>query len=89
MKKVFFTAIAMIAFSGVSMANTIADEEVVTENSKIEVKKILLQEDTKCRAAKFKCYVDARAAGFSVQDATSMSYSIYFTCMGLLALEEN
>ena len=34
MKKVFFTAIAMIAFSSVSMANTIADEEVVTEEKK-------------------------------------------------------
>jgi len=29
MKKMFFTAIAMIAFSSVSVANTIADEEVV------------------------------------------------------------
>lgn len=28
MKKVIFTAIAMIAFSSASMANTIADEEV-------------------------------------------------------------
>ena len=34
MKKVFFTAIAMIAFTSASMANTIADEEVVTENNK-------------------------------------------------------
>ena len=32
MKKMFFTAIALVAFSSVSMANTIADEEVVREN---------------------------------------------------------
>lgn len=36
MKKVFFTAIAMIAFSGVSMANTIVVEKKVSE---IEIKK--------------------------------------------------
>lgn len=30
MKKLFFTAIALIAFSGVSMANTISEEEVKT-----------------------------------------------------------
>ena len=29
MKKLFFTAIALVAFSSVSMANTIADESVV------------------------------------------------------------
>jgi hypothetical protein len=34
MKKLFFTAIALVAFSGVSMGNTIADEEVVKENEK-------------------------------------------------------
>lgn len=32
MKKVIFTALAFIAFSGVSMANTVADEEIVKEN---------------------------------------------------------
>ena len=32
MKKVIFTAIAMIAFSSASMANTIADVEVFKEN---------------------------------------------------------
>lgn len=37
MKKVFFTALAIVAFSSASMANTIADEEVIVENKK-EVK---------------------------------------------------
>jgi len=45
MKKVFFTAIAMIAFSSASMANTIADEEVVIEEKKeVVVKKDCRQE---------------------------------------------
>ena len=44
MKKVFFTVIAMIAFSSASMANTIADEEIVTEEKKeVAVKKTLCQ----------------------------------------------
>lgn len=45
MKKVFFTAIAMIAFSGASMANTIADEEVVVNNKE---KVIILKKDYPC-----------------------------------------
>ncbi|WP_290831379.1 hypothetical protein [Flavobacterium sp.] len=43
MKKVFFTAIAMIAFSSASMANTIADEEVVVNN--IEKKEIVVEKE--------------------------------------------
>ncbi|WP_298395905.1 hypothetical protein [Flavobacterium sp.] len=31
MKKLMFTAIALVAFSSVSMANTIADEEVIRQ----------------------------------------------------------
>ena len=41
MKKVFFTAIALVAFSSASMANTIADEEVVMTNVKIENKVVI------------------------------------------------
>lgn len=39
--------------------------------------------DTDCTAAKFNAYVDATRAGFSSSDATSMSYSVYFSCMSL------
>jgi hypothetical protein len=35
MKKLLFTAIALVAFSSASMANTIAHEEVVSEKSQI------------------------------------------------------
>jgi hypothetical protein len=49
MKKLLFTAIAIVAFSGVSMANTIADGEDV---EKICVENVvLLQTDTPCADA--------------------------------------
>lgn len=35
MKKMFFTAIAVVAFSSASMANTIADEEVVNDSKNV------------------------------------------------------
>ena len=37
MKKLLFTAVAIVAFSGVSIANTIADEDVVKENKEAKV----------------------------------------------------
>lgn len=37
-----------------------------------------------CLAAKFQAFNDARAAGFSVEDASGMSYSVYFMCMSLI-----
>ena len=43
MKKLLFTAIAMLAFSSASMANTIADDEVI-----IEEKTIVLRTKTLC-----------------------------------------
>jgi hypothetical protein len=88
MKKILFTAIALVAFSGVSMANTIADEDVVTENEKtIAVEEVLIKTADDCLLGKFNCYVDARADGFSVQDATTLSYKFYFWCMGQVLAE--
>jgi hypothetical protein len=85
MKKLLFTAIAMVAFSSASMANTIADEEIIVDNKKS--KALIKRDPNECLVAKFNCYVDARRDGFSVEVATQMSYSIYFTCMGLAILE--
>ncbi|UQD55257.1 hypothetical protein [Flavobacterium sp. K5-23] len=77
MKKLVFTAVAVVAFSGVTMASVRA-----TDNAKkIIMKKVFVITD--CNAAKFVAYVDARAAGFSKEDASRMSYSVYFMCMGL------
>ena len=87
MKKLLFTAIAIVAFSGVSMANTIADEDVVKENKEAKVIQKIMQTDTECLMAKFVAYNDSRRAGFSVEESTSNSYSVYFTCMGITQLQ--
>lgn len=45
MKKLFFSAVAFIAFSTASMANTIADEQTIKENVEtIEIQKIEVQQ---------------------------------------------
>ena len=81
MKKLVFTAIAVIAFSGVSKAENLANENLAKESDeKLANEEILLSTD--CDLAKFVAYNDARAAGLSVEDARSASYSVYFTCMG-------
>lgn len=77
MKKLLFTAIAVVAFSGVSIAENRVKESV----EKVANKKVLFSTD--CTLAKFVAYNDARAAGFSREVATQISYSVYFTCMGL------
>jgi len=79
MKKMFFTAIAMIAFSSVSMANTIAEEEVVKENLE---KKVDVHTTDDCAGMKFAAYVQSRADGFSKEDARDNSWHIYYWCMG-------
>ena len=76
-----FTAIALIAFSSVSMGNTIADEEVVNENIQKNEDEELVKKADDCLAGKFNCFVDARSAGFSVQDASALSRNFYFWCM--------
>jgi hypothetical protein len=71
MKKVFFSVIALVAFSFAGMAN------------EIEEKKVEVETKQDCRLAKFQAYVDARSEGFSHDDASGMSYSVYFLCMSL------
>lgn len=60
MKKIMFTAIALIAFSGVSMANTISDEEII---EKIHEKKEISKETSVIRL--HPCVF----VGFAVSDA--------------------
>ena len=88
MKKMFFTAIALLAFSATSMANTIEIKEIVipaaegkelNSESKKEIKVI----KTDCNLVRFKAYNSARSDGWSHQDASGMSYSIYFTCLSV------
>ncbi|WP_396185661.1 hypothetical protein [Flavobacterium sp.] len=75
MKKLVFTALAVVAFSAVSIAENLAKESVV----KVANKKVLLSVD--CDYRKFVAYCDFIAGGHSVAYATSSSYSIYFQCM--------
>ena len=77
MKKIVFTAMAVLAFSAVAIAENRVKESV----EKVANKKVVFLTD--CTLAKFVAYNDARAAGFSREDALDISYSVYFTCMAL------
>ncbi|WP_298306626.1 hypothetical protein [Flavobacterium sp.] len=78
MKKIMFTAIALVAFSSVSMANTIADDEVVKEN---EIKKVMLRE-IPCPTAWSIAYHYARQAGQTEQEAIAIAFAAYDRCLG-------
>jgi hypothetical protein len=76
MKKLFFTAIALVAFSGVSMASTIDIEELKIQEEKIEVL------ETNCVAEKFKAYVTAKCiVGVSTEEADDFANAIFWACM--------
>ncbi|SHL48573.1 hypothetical protein [Flavobacterium xanthum] len=78
MKKLVFTALVVVAFSRVAMAKT----GKVKESRKIKTKKEVVVE-TDCNLARYVSYVDARSVGFTHDQATSASYSVYFMCLGL------
>jgi hypothetical protein len=87
MKKLLFTAIAMVAFSSASMANTIAIEEVVLENNltenEIEIAALKVG-PTDCLALKFYYYNRGIAYGLTHDQALAAAYAVYFNCMGQL-----
>jgi len=87
-KKFVFSAVAMMAFSVSSMAETKkeilpVEKEIVTTKVVNQVSSDLVLSDNvpNCEAEQFVGYVAARVFGFSHQTATTMSYSLYFTCM--------
>ena len=84
MKKLLFTAVVVVAFSGLSKANTIEVECIVKVEQDQE-----LTAYRDCLVEKFDAYNAARADGFSVAEASSMSYSIYFNCMGEAPISGN
>ena len=70
MKKVFFTAIAMIAFSSASMANTIADEEVVAK------------ELSSCQLVSALAYnYGVNEECMTHSEALAYSNTVYFNCV--------
>lgn len=87
MKKLIFTAFAVVMLSTVSKANTIEVEKMEFQPSKNEV-----VGEADCAGSRFIAYAAARSAGFGHDYANSASYSVYFMCMGLefehIAMEE-
>ena len=68
MKKLVFTAIAMIAFSGASMANTIeVKEEVVRRAS--------------CMQVSIEVYNELREAGVGTEEAQIEANAAYGECL--------
>lgn len=88
MKKVVFSAIMMIAFVGTSMANDIAEKEVIIADSKEVVTEkeesnaLKKPTPTECTAIKFYYYNHLISQGATQQQASAGSYSVYFNCMG-------
>lgn len=82
MKKVFFTAIAMVAFSSASMANTIADEEVaVIKKNKIESKKVLVfQQANPCKNNFSLALSHAYQMGYNDAQAWNYASVAYIFC---------
>ncbi len=60
MKKLFFTAIALVAFNGVSMASTI---EIMETKIATETEQNTVELPPNCLAEKFKAFVMVRELG--------------------------
>ena len=80
MKKLFFTAIVLIAFSNASLANTIANEEIVVKNINNEICQIQTNVITNEKPADWwLCYPVKRTTDI-LSDGTMMVEVIY-RCM--------
>ena len=79
-KKFIFSAVALMAFSFAGMANSGVKKKKETQ----KVKKVeSVEKAADCNLARFQAYVSATSAGFNHEDATGMSYSVYFLCLRL------
>ncbi|TDP61316.1 hypothetical protein [Flavobacterium dankookense] len=81
MKKLFFSAVALVAFSSVSMANTIDIKNVCTEQKEEKIE-ILNTTPTECLTYKFFYYNHLISQGATQQQASAGASSVYFNCMG-------
>ncbi|UFH34651.1 hypothetical protein [Flavobacterium acetivorans] len=80
MKKLLFTALAVVAFSGVAMANTIADEQVVKEKN--EKTTILLYDDYwDCAKLANSVYTELIEV-FSEEESMQNADAYFDDCMG-------
>ena len=79
MKKLFFTAIALVAFSGVSMANSVAVEETVI------VENVLLKDN--CTTVAQLAYNLAISEGADHPTAVAYSNIAYTNCKKSVSIE--
>jgi hypothetical protein len=84
MKKMIFTAMAVLAFSAVSVAkspNSIAkNPQVMKKENKLSVKVA----GPDCASHRFHTYIYARQAGLSKDQSSSVAYEAYFSCMSIM-----
>ncbi|MCA1967238.1 MAG: hypothetical protein LDL23_11390 [Flavobacterium sp.] len=86
MKKVFFSAVALITFSISAMANEIEEKKVDVKTIETEkTEKKIVKDD--CRVMKFTAYSLARESGMSHEAASAYSYQIYFSCLNVQSIE--
>ena len=84
MKKILFTAIALAAFSSASLANTIADEEILN-TSKEDVTKVvdIIRKLDACQKIYLSTLYNSMDQGFTEVQATAIAYGAYQVCVEL------
>ena len=74
MKKLFFSAIALVAFSGVSMAKTVAI------NQKVD---LVRNSHEMCNEAGHKAFVQAMLADVPLAGSYNIAQAVYTLCMSI------
>lgn len=87
MRKLFFTAIALVAFSGVSMANTINDESTkdLLNDDQLKVltsEKVETVALASCSAVWGQTRIYAVNQGFTIEQANCIAMAAYLNCVG-------
>lgn len=81
MKKVLFSAVAMIAFTGASMANT--KEVKVTSSQKLKTNAIAEKAPYGCGAVYNSTYIYARNQNFTDAQAVSIASAAQRACLDI------
>lgn len=74
MKKLFFTAIALVAFSGVSMAETVVIKQKVD---------LVRDSHEMCNEAGHKAFVQAMLADVPLEGSFNIAQAVYTLCMSI------
>ncbi|MBY0486822.1 MAG: hypothetical protein K2P85_06520 [Flavobacteriaceae bacterium] len=82
MKKMFFTAIALVAFSSVSMASTFEEKK----ETKKEDDKIILK--ATCSEIWGRTRIWASNQGYSLDESTCMAWAAFKACVGQEVMAE-